>query len=162
MGAEVYAISHSPSKREDALALGAKEFICGKEDPEWFSKYSHFFDFIICTAKGVDKTLKDFLGTLKVMGKFHNVGMPEEPLPELRFQDFAGNGTYIGTSHIGNRTEMLEMMDLAAKQNIKSWIQTVDISEAGCQEVVDRVHKNDNVRYRLVLVNYDSQFGKRE
>lgn len=95
------------------------------------------------------------------MGTFHNVGMPEDALPELRFQDFAGNQAYMGVSHIGNRTEMLEMLDLAAKQDIKSWIQEVPISEAGCKEVVERVHNNDNVRYRLCLTEFDKQFGQR-
>lgn len=161
MGAEVWAISTSSSKKDDALAMGAKGFIAQKEDPDWFSKHAFFFDHILCTAKGVDQDLKRFLGTLKVMGRFHNVGMPETALPELHFQDFAANGAYIGTSHIGNRPEMLEMMDLAARHPVKSWVQTVPISEAGCKEVVERVHGGDNVKYRLVLVDYDKAFGKR-
>ena len=61
--------------------------------------------------------------------------------------DFAPNGCYFGASHIGNRPEMLSMLDLAAKQNIKSWIQTVPISKEGCAEVVDKVNKGD-VQYR--------------
>ena len=76
-------------------------------------------------------------------------------------QDFAPNGCYIGASHIGNRPEMLAMFELASKQNIKSWIQTVPISEEGCKEVATRVKENDNVRYRLVLTDFDKQFGKR-
>jgi alcohol dehydrogenase (NADP+) len=161
LGAEVYAISTSSSKKDDAFALGAKGFISQKEDPDWADKYAVFFDDIISTAKGVDADLKKFLGLLKPMGKYHNVGMPETPLPELRFQDLAGNGVYIGTSHIGNRKELLEMLDLAAKHPVKSWIQTVPISEEGCKEVVERVYNNKNVRYRLVLTDFDKAFGKR-
>ncbi|KAF2096503.1 GroES-like protein [Rhizodiscina lignyota] len=162
MGAEVTAISHSPSKKDDAYKLGAKNFISQKDDPKWFEKYPFEFDYIINTAKAVDTfNLKMFLSTLKVMGKFHNVGMPEHALPELHFQDFAGNGSYIGTSHIGNRTEMLEMLQLAAEKGVKSWVQEVEISPEGCKEVVERVYNNENVRYRLCLTNYDKAFGKR-
>ena len=76
-------------------------------------------------------------------------------------QVFAPNGCYMGDSHIGNRPEMLAMFELASKQDIKSWVQEIDISEEGCKEAVERVYNNDNVRYRFTLVNYDKQFGKR-
>lgn len=161
LGAEVWAISTSNSKKEDALKLGAKHFISIKDDPDWFEKNAFTFDFIINTAKATDENLKKYLSTLKVMGTFHNVGMPEDALPELHFQDFAANQAYIGTSHIGNRKEMLEMLDLVSKKNIKSWIQEIPISEAGCKEAVERVHKADNVRYRFCLTDFDKQFGKR-
>jgi len=86
--------------------------------------------------------------------------MPDEPIT-LKLQDFASNGCYIGTSHIGNRQEMLDMLELASKQNIKSWVETIDISEEGCKEAVTRV-KNNKVRYRFTLVGYDKVFGKRD
>lgn len=52
------------------------------------------------------------------------------------------------------------MLDLAAKQNIKSWIQTTPISAKGCAEAVGSVDSN-KVRYRYVLTDYDQEFGKR-
>ena len=55
---------------------------------------------------------------------------------------------------------MLAMLDLAAKQNIKSWIEEIPISEKGCAEAVTRVSEN-KVRYRFVLTDFDKQFGKR-
>ena len=74
--------------------------------------------------------------------------------------DFAANGNYFGASHIGNRPEMLAMLDLAAKQNIKSWIETIPISEKGCADAVKGVDEG-KVRYRYVLTDYDKAFGKR-
>jgi alcohol dehydrogenase (NADP+) len=85
--------------------------------------------------------------------------MPEEPV-SMKMQDFAGNGCYLGTSHIGNRPEMEAMLQLASKQNIKSWVETIQISEEGCKEAVERVKKND-VHYRFTLVGFDKAFGKR-
>jgi len=49
LGAEVYAISHSPDKKEDAMKLGAKEFIdTSKKD--WQKPYAFTLDFIINAA----------------------------------------------------------------------------------------------------------------
>lgn len=161
LGAEVYAISHSPGKKQDSLDLGAKDFICTK-DKDWAKPWNFFFDFVINTADATDKfDLSEYFSILKVNGTFHMVGFPDNPLPSIKAQVFAPNGCYMGASHIGNRPEMLAMLELASKQNIKSWVQTIDISEEGCKEAVERVHKGDNVRYRFTLVNYDKVFGKR-
>jgi alcohol dehydrogenase (NADP+) len=152
-------ISHSPSKKDDALKMGAKEFIVNDKD-DWHEPYAFTFDFILNTADMTHQfNLSQYFSTLKVMGKFHNVGMPDHPI-SLKLQDFASNGCYIGTSHIGNREEMLDMLKLASTQNIKSWVETIKISEAGCKEAVERV-KNNKVKYRFTLIGYDEVFGKR-
>lgn len=52
------------------------------------------------------------------------------------------------------------MLDLAAKQNIKSWIEKVPISEAGIAKAVQGVSDN-KVRFRYVLTDFDKAFGKR-
>jgi len=162
LGAEVTVLSHSPGKKEDAMTMGAKNFVV-TSDEKWYEPYAYYFDFILNCADAVHKfNLKDYFGTMKVMGRFHNVGLGDKPLPELMAQDFAGNGCYIGASHIGNRPEMLAMFDLASKQNIKSWITKVPISEAGCKKAVTAVNDNDGVRYRFVLNEYDAAFGKRD
>lgn len=161
LGAEVSVISHSPNKKDDALKLGAKEFICTK-DKGWNEPHKFKFDFLINTADATDKfNLPDYFSVLKVHGKFHMVGFPDKPLPTMMAQDFAPNGCYIGASHIGNRPEMEAMLKLAADNGIKSWVQTIDISEAGCKEAVERVYNGDNVRYRFTLTNFDKVFGKR-
>lgn len=65
----------------------------------------------------------------------------------------------MGGSHIGNRPEMIAMLKLASEKNIKPYIETLDISEKGCAEAVQRVKKND-VRYRFTLVGYEKVFGE--
>jgi alcohol dehydrogenase (NADP+) len=160
LGAEVTAISHSPGKKDDALKLGAKYFI-DTSKKGWHEPHAFEFDFVINTADATHKfNLSEYFSILKVNGTFHNVGMPDHPIDKLMLQEFAANGCYLGTSHLGNRQEVLGMLDLAAKQNIKSWVETIKISEAGCKEAVERVQKSD-VRYRFTLVGYDEAFGKR-
>jgi len=160
LGAEVYAISHSPDKKDDALKMGAKEFICSN-DKGWNDPYKFKFDFILNTADALQHfNMSDYFSCLKVMGKFHTVGFPDDPLPKMMAQDFAPNGCYFGASHIGNRPEMLAMFELASKQQIKTWVQTIDISAEGCKEAVTKVKEN-KVRYRFTLTNFDAAFGKR-
>ena len=161
LGADVYAISHSPNKEADAKALGAKEFI-STQDKDWAKKWAFTFDFILNTADMTHTfNLQEYMSTLAVNGTFHNVGLPDEPLPKMMAQDFAPNGATIGGSHIGSRPEMIQMLDLAAKNNIEPYVETIDISEAGCKEAVERV-KTNKVRYRFTLVNYDKAFPGRK
>jgi alcohol dehydrogenase (NADP+) len=161
MGAETYVLSHTPNKKEDALKMGAKDFIVTSEKG-WADKHKFKFDFIVNTADATDKfDLSEYFSTLKVGGHFHMVGFPDNKIPGFNAQIFASNGNYMGASHIGSRPEMEEMLELASKQNIKSWVQTIKLSEAGCKEAVERVYKNDNVRYRLTLTDFDDVFGKR-
>ena len=161
LGAEVYAISHSPEKEADARKLGAKHFICTQEK-EWAKPWAFTFDFILNAADMTHKfNLQEYMSTLKVNGTLHNVGLPDEPLPQIMAQDFASNGANIGGSHIGNRPEAIAMLKLASDKNLKPMIETLDISEAGCKEAVERVKVND-VRYRFALVNFDKAFPGRE
>lgn len=159
LGAEVYALSHSPDKKEDALKLGAKEFICTK-DKDWQKPYAFEFDFILNTADMTHEfNIQEYMSTLNVNGDFHNVGLPDKPLPTMMAQDFTPNGAKMGGSHIGNRPECLAMLKLASEKNIKPFIETLDISEKGCKEAVVRVKKND-VRYRFTLTGYEKVFGE--
>lgn len=65
LGAEVYVLSHSPGKREDALKMGAKEFIVTGEK-DWFKPYAFTFDFILNCADATHMfNLKDYFGTMK-------------------------------------------------------------------------------------------------
>jgi len=160
LGAEVYVISHTPEKKDDVMKMGAKEFISSK-DKDWQKPYAFTFDFILnCADMTNEFDLTAYMSTMKVMGRFHNVGLPDKPLPEMMAQDFTTGGYYIGGSHIGNRPEMIAMFKLASEKNIKSWVETIDISEQGCKEAVERLKKND-VHYRFTLINFDKAFGKR-
>ncbi|MCJ1360122.1 MAG: hypothetical protein MMC33_010125 [Icmadophila ericetorum] len=161
LGAETYVLSHTPSKKEDALKLGAKHFISTK-DKDWAKPYAFTFDFILNTADMTNEfKMSDYLSTLAVNGDFHNVGLPDEPLPQLMAFDLVPNGCKISASHIGSRPEMLDMLKLASEKNLHPMIEMIDISAEGCKEAVERVKVND-VRYRFTLVNYDKAFPGRE
>ena len=161
LGAEVTAISHSPHKKDDALKLGAKHFVSSKDD-DWAKDLAFTFDFVLNTA---DMThtfdIPSYLSILKVNAPFHQVGLPDEPIKDLKPQMFMSNGSSIGASHIGNRPECLAMLKLAAEQKLFPMVETIPISEKGCAEAVQRVADN-KVKYRFTLTEYDQAFGKRD
>jgi len=159
LGAETYALSHSPNKVDDAKRLGAKEVIITSEDG-WADKYKFKFDFILnCSNMTNEFDLAAYMGTLKPNGEFHMVGIPEKPLPELKAFDFLANGAKISASHLGNHQEMEAMLKLAAEKGVRPQVETIELSEAGCKEAVERVKKGD-VRYRFTLTGFDKQFKR--
>jgi alcohol dehydrogenase (NADP+) len=160
LGAEVWALSHSPHKEADARKLGADHYVLTTED-NWWGDLAFTFDFILNAADMTNEfNLADIMSTLKVHGTFHNVGLPDKPLPELKAFDFAANSPRLTGSHIGNKQEMLEMLKLAAEKKITPMIETIQLSEEGCKEAVERV-KTNKVHYRFTLTGFDKVFGEK-
>lgn len=158
LGAEVTVISHSPSKKEDALKLGAKHFVLSSEK-DWAKPLAFKFDFVLNSA---DMThtfdIDSYLSILKVNCQFHQVGLPDEPIQGLKAQQFMPNGSSIGASHIGNRPECLAMLKLASEKKLFPMVETIPLSAEGCAEAIERV-KTNKVKYRFTLTDFDKQFG---
>ncbi|PKI85429.1 Adh7p [Malassezia vespertilionis] len=148
MDAEVIAISHSASKKEDALKMGASQFIATKEDPNWFERFKNKpFDLIVNTASSAAVDIPAMISALKVDGSIISVGMPED-LIQLRVQNLAMRCSSIGSSHIGSKVEAMEMLKLANEKNVVPWIELIDMKD--CSKAIERVSKGD-IRYRFVL-----------
>jgi alcohol dehydrogenase (NADP+) len=160
LGAEVTVLSHSPSKKDDAIKLGAKDFVLTTE-AKWEERLAFKFDFVLNSA---DMThtfdMQKYLSICAVNAHFHQVGLPDEALPQIKAQQFMSNGSSIGASHIGSRPEMLAMLKLASEKNLQPMIETLQIGEKGCAEAVERV-ANNKVKYRFTLTGYDKAFPDR-
>jgi alcohol dehydrogenase (NADP+) len=158
LGAEVWAISRSRSKEMDALQLGADGFIATSE-PGWEQPHRLSFEFILNTASSTENfDLAKFLGIMDVHGRFISVGLPEEAGQRVKTQDLVDNGVLIGASHLGSRTEALQMLKLAAEKNLKGWIEEIPTGEAGIAEAVTKL-KDHQARYRYTLVGHREVFG---
>ncbi|KAM5351180.1 hypothetical protein ACJ41O_003903 [Fusarium nematophilum] len=158
LGAEVWAISRSRAKEDDARKMGADGFLATAED-NWTDGHKLTFDIIINTATSFDGfALSEYLSLLDIHGHWNSVGLPGGDGITVRNQDFIGNGCYIGTSHLGSRREMLEMLQLAADKGIRSWIEEIPISKEGLQLAMENLEKS-KVRYRSCMVNYDAAFA---
>ncbi|KIY04144.1 uncharacterized protein Z520_00836 [Fonsecaea multimorphosa CBS 102226] len=157
LGAEVSVISHSPSKKADALNLGAKRFIISN-DPDWHKPYAFAFDMVLNTANMTQNfNIPEYLSLCKVNGSFHQVGLPNDPLPPFRTQAFMPNGSSIGASHIGSRQECLAMLDFAARRRLLPRVETIPISEEGCKTATTKV-KDGSAKYRITLTDFDKAF----
>ncbi|KAK3682437.1 NADP-dependent alcohol dehydrogenase 6 [Podospora appendiculata] len=158
LGADTYALTHSSHKTADAKKLGAKDVIDTTKE-KWAEPYAFKFDFILnCSDMTSIFDLKTYMSTLKVGGQFHMVGLPDKPLPEVKAFDFVSNAAKLTGSHLGNHQEMEAMLQLAAEKSVKPMVETIQISEKGCKEAVERVKDND-VHYRFTLTGFDKAFG---
>uniref|UniRef100_A0A8H7KA31 alcohol dehydrogenase (NADP(+)) n=1 Tax=Bionectria ochroleuca TaxID=29856 RepID=A0A8H7KA31_BIOOC len=161
LGAETWVISRSHAKEKDAEKMRADGFLA-TQDQGWNQAHKMTFDLIVSTANsfGGGFDLQAYLQLLKVHGKFVSTGVPEDSKLEITPQMLNFNGCFVGASHLGSRREMLDMLELAAKKGVKSWVETLPISEENLSQAVQRLEKND-VHYRFTMVDYDKAFEER-
>lgn len=158
LGAETWAISRSRSKEADSKKLGADGYIATAEDG-WERPHKFSFDLIICCANSsTNFDMNKYLSLMDVHGRWIGVGMPEEEGFEIKNQGLIANGVLMGSSHIGNRKETLQMLQLAAEKDIYPWVEEVPISKENLTTIVNRMKKGD-VHYRFTLTDYGKQFG---
>ncbi|KAJ3040394.1 hypothetical protein HDV00_010948 [Rhizophlyctis rosea] len=143
LGAEVTAISHSPSKKAEALSLGATNFITLSS----LRDHKRAFDIIVVSANHKGQDWGTYLTALRPFGTLILVALPEEDI-SVTPHFFTGTQVSITGSVIGNRKEMREMLELAAAKGIKPLTQTAKLEEVN--GALEKVRKGD-VRYRMVL-----------
>ena len=160
MGSRVTAFSRNYDKKDDAMKMGADHFVATQLDKDWTQTYRDQFDLILnCASSTKYLPINDLLPCLKVNQRFISVGLPhkEEKL-DLKPIQFFSNGCTIGSSKLGTRQEAIELLDLAAKNNIKPWIQEIPICEEGVHEGLTKLDRGD-VKYRFVLTDFHRFFN---
>ncbi len=145
MGAEVTVLSTSPSKRDDALALGATHF-AATSDKSTFKELAGRFDFILDTVSA-PHDYNAYLGLLKLDGTMVLVGVPEAPTPLAAFP-LIMRRRKLGGSLIGGIRETQEMLDFCAQHHVASDIEVIPVQKIN--EAYERMIKGD-VRYRFVI-----------
>ncbi|MEP6946878.1 MAG: NAD(P)-dependent alcohol dehydrogenase [Acidobacteriota bacterium] len=145
MGAEVTVLSTSPSKEQDAKALGATSFI-NTRDAAAVKAAAGRFDILLDTISA-NHDYNAYLGMVTLNGVMVVVGVPSEPVPLNAFSLIGGNKVLAG-SMIGGIPETQEMLDFCAEHNVTSDVEV--ISPDQIEEAYDRTVKSD-VRYRFVI-----------
>ena len=145
MGAEVTVLSHSDRKKEDALKMGAKNFINTSETAA-LEKYASHFDLIINTVSA-NIDLNTYLLLLKRDATLVEVGVPEHPASINFFPLIMGRRSLAG-SLIGGIQETQEMLDFCGKHGLSADIEVISIDKVN--EAYERLAKGD-VRYRFVI-----------
>jgi len=145
LGAHVTVLSTSPSKRDDAFALGAAAFAATGE-PATFRKLRNSFDFILDTVSATHD-YNAYLNLLRRDGTMILVGIPDAPVPLAAGPLIMGRRRLAG-SLIGGIRETQEMLDFCAEHGVASDIELIPIERIN--EAYDRMIKGD-VRYRFVI-----------
>lgn len=143
-GAHVTVLSHSPSKREAAMALGADDFLA-TGDEAVFAENRKKFDLILDTVSA-DHDLNSYLGLLKLNGTMVLVGLPN-PSPVSAFSLIGGRRSLAG-SMIGGIRETQEMLNFCAEKGIASDIEVISMDYINT--AYERMLKSD-IRYRFVI-----------
>jgi uncharacterized zinc-type alcohol dehydrogenase-like protein len=145
LGANVVVFTTSPSKKEDALRLGADEVIISKNADE-VRKHTGSFDFIL-DAVAADHDISAYINLLRRDGNITLVGAPEKPLPVSAFGLIMGRRSLSG-SPIGGIAETQEMLDFCGAHNITADVEVIPIQKVN--EAYERLLKSD-VKYRFSI-----------
>ena len=145
LGAHVTVLSHSPSKREDALAMGADEFIA-VSDAKDLKPYVRTFDLILNTVSAqID--INAYLATLKIDGTLVVIGLPGAPYPVHVGSLLDGRKSLAG-SMIGGIAQTQEMINFSAEHSIVSDVEVISA------DYVDKAYERtvaSDVKYRFVI-----------
>ena len=145
MGAEVTVLSHSESKRSDALRMGARDFVVIKAKDE-LKTLRRRFDLVLNTVSAL-VDLNAYLGILKIDGTMVIIGLPDSPYAVNAGALLDGRKSLTG-SMIGGMPELQEMIDFAGEHNIVSEIELVKA------DYVDKAYERtvaSDVKYRFVI-----------
>jgi len=144
MGANVTVLSHSPGKREDALRLGADDFIA-TSDATAFERNARRFDFMLDTVSA-QHDYNAYLKLLRRDGTMVLVGLPD-PAPLSAAPLIDGRRRLAGSA-IGGIRETQQMLDFCAAHGIVADVEVIPIQRIN--EAHDRTVRSD-VRYRFVI-----------
>jgi D-arabinose 1-dehydrogenase-like Zn-dependent alcohol dehydrogenase len=151
MGADyTVVIGRSQSKREDALKLGADKYVATNDDPDWVKENARSVDLLVSSVSSSKMPISEYLSLLKVGGTLIQVGIPEDGPVALPVGSLVWTGVNLGGSLIGSPSEIREMFELAARKQVKPWIEERPMKDAN-KAIVDM--EEGKARYRYVLVN---------
>ena len=144
-GAHVVVFTTSPSKKEDALRLGAHEVVLSRNIDE-MKKHAGSFDFIL-DAVAAEHNINLYINLLARDGNITMVGAPEKPLPVAVFGLIFGRRSFSG-SPIGGIAETQEMLDFCGEHNIAADVEVIPIQKIN--EAYERMVRSD-VKYRFSI-----------
>ncbi len=145
LGAHVVVFTTSPSKKEDALRLGADEVVLSRNADE-MKKHTGSFDFIL-DAISADHDIGAYIDLLGVDGNLTLVGAPAKPLCVAAFSLIARRRSFSGSA-IGGIAETQEMLDFCGVHNITADVEVIPIQKVN--EAYERLLKSD-VKYRFSI-----------
>lgn len=147
MGCSVVVFSSTESKKDEALKLGATEFVATKGVTDL--KIGEPIDHLLVTTS-FQPDWKQFMPIMAPGGSIYPLSVSSEEL-KIPYSPFLFNELTIQGSLVGARQVHREMLAFAALHDIKPIIEEFPMSEDGIKEAMDKLERGD-MRYRAVLV----------
>ena len=145
LGATVIALSTSPEKAGDAQSLGATKLIDMK-DKKAVEEAKETLDFLISTIP-YSHDLNPYIGMMKTDSTIAVVGNLID-FPKIETAPLVMNRIKITGSLIGGIADTQEILELAAKHDIRPEIEIIDIADL--DKTFDDLKKGET-RYRHVI-----------
>jgi len=145
MGADVTVLSHSPHKKDDALAMGAHHFIA-TDDESVFTTHAKSFDVILNTVSA-EIDIDKYIALLKLNGTLVVIGLPGKPYA-VNVGTLLNGRRGIAGSMIGGIPELQEMLNFCGEKNIVSDVEVIKADYIN--EAYERTVASD-VKYRFVI-----------
>jgi uncharacterized zinc-type alcohol dehydrogenase-like protein len=145
LGAHTVVFTTSPSKKDDAIRLGADEVVISK-DANQMARHAGSFDFIL-DAVAAEHDVNAYINLLARDGNLTMVGAPPQPLAVGVFGLLFRRRSFSG-SCIGGIAETQEMLDFCSDHNIVSDVEVIPIQKIN--EAYERLLKSD-VKYRFSI-----------
>ncbi len=148
MGAETYAVSRSPRKKEFCEDLGAVGFV-NSSDSEAMAAHAGKLHYLLFCVSGGVMDINHYVVLMRPYGVLHFVGVPERvenfSLMPLMFQRLS-----LSSSPIGSSEQMRKMLKFAAANDIKPIIE--EFTHKTANEAIRKI-RDGSIRFRAVLKN---------
>jgi D-arabinose 1-dehydrogenase-like Zn-dependent alcohol dehydrogenase len=127
LGMKVTAFSHTPSKVGQLKKLGVSNFV-DPSDNKQLEVNEKKYDFLLVTTYH-PYNWSQFISLLKPEGELHFIGLPSGNIsfPAILLADYARRK--VTGSYIGSRHDMVELLDFAKNNTIKSITQIHSMNE---------------------------------
>lgn len=145
MGADVTVLSHSPHKKDDALAMGAHHFVATNDDSV-FAAHAKTFDVILNTVSA-ELDINKYVSLLKLDGTLVVIGLPGKPYA-VHVGSLLDGRRSIAGSMIGGIPQLQEMLNFCGEKSIVSDVEVIKADYIN--EAYERTVASD-VKYRFVI-----------
>lgn len=145
-GCRVVVFSGTDSKKEEAIRLGAHEFIATKGVKE--IKVSQKIDRLLVTTSA-QPDWKLYMNIMNPGSVIHPLSVSSGDF-SIPYGPLIGQGITVQGSVVAPRQIHREMLKFAALHQIKPVIQEFPLSEAGIKDAMDKLEKGE-VHFRAVL-----------
>ena len=145
MGADVTVLSHSPHKKNDALAMGAHHFVATNDDSV-FAEHAKTFDVILNTVSA-ELDINKYVSLLKLDGTLVVIGLPGKPYA-VHVGSLLDGRRSIAGSMIGGIPQLQEMLNFCGEKSIVSDVEVIKADYIN--EAYERTVASD-VKYRFVI-----------